>query len=156
MNWPQLNWSLFQSHLSGEDTEWVMAADEVVVTKSGKKTYGLERFFSSIYGKTVPRLCFFSLSLINVKRRSSHPMLLEPIIKEAAASCPKGTSSVKEKKSGRPKGSSNRNLKEVPECQDTLRPPLMRNECRIRGATEEIHDAQRYYRFTLQRGYRPR
>ncbi|QEP41784.1 DUF4277 domain-containing protein [Ectothiorhodospiraceae bacterium BW-2] len=43
-----------------------------------------------------------------------------------------------------------------PECQDTLRPPLMRNECRIRGATEEIHDAQRYYRFTLQRGYRPR
>ncbi|QEP43809.1 Rpn family recombination-promoting nuclease/putative transposase [Ectothiorhodospiraceae bacterium BW-2] len=44
----------------------------------------------------------------------------------------------------------------APECQDTLRPPLMRNECRIRGATEEIHDAQRYYRFTLQRGYRPR
>ncbi|QEP42083.1 hypothetical protein D5085_02380 [Ectothiorhodospiraceae bacterium BW-2] len=91
INWPQLNWSLFQSHLLGEDTEWVMAADEVVVTKSGKKTYGLERFFSSIYGKTVPGLCFFSLSLINVKRRSSHPMLLEPIIKEAAASCPKGT-----------------------------------------------------------------
>ncbi|QEP44501.1 CRISPR-associated endonuclease Cas3'' [Ectothiorhodospiraceae bacterium BW-2] len=46
--------------------------------------------------------------------------------------------------------------KAPPECQDTLRPPLMRNECRIRGATEEIHDAQRYYRFTLQRGYRPR
>ena len=111
--WPQLNWALFQSHLSGGYTEWVMAADEVVVTKSGKKTYGLERFFSSIYGKTVPGLCFFSLSLINVKRRSSHPMLLEPIIKEAAASCPKGTSSVKEKKSGRPKGSRNRNLKEV-------------------------------------------
>ncbi|QEP42214.1 hypothetical protein D5085_03115 [Ectothiorhodospiraceae bacterium BW-2] len=41
INWPQLNWSLFQGHLLGEDPEWVMAADDVVVTKSGKKTYGL-------------------------------------------------------------------------------------------------------------------
>jgi putative transposase len=34
-----------------------------VVTKSGKTTYGLDRFFSSLYGKAVPGLCFLSLSV---------------------------------------------------------------------------------------------
>jgi hypothetical protein len=42
------------------------------VTKSGKMTYGLDRFFSSLYGKTVPGLCFLSLSLLSVKRRTSY------------------------------------------------------------------------------------
>ena len=84
MNWGQLHWLLIREHLLGEETEWLLAGDEVVVTKSGKKTHGLNRFFSSIYGKVVPGLCFLSLSLISVKRRCSYPLRLEPIVKEAA------------------------------------------------------------------------
>ena len=45
-----MHWWLIRTHLLGEDTEWLLAGDEVVVTKSGKQTYGLGRFFSSLYG----------------------------------------------------------------------------------------------------------
>jgi hypothetical protein len=31
-----------------------------------KYCYGLDRFFSSLYGKVVPELCFLSLSLLRV------------------------------------------------------------------------------------------
>jgi len=50
--------------------------NETTVTKSGKKTYGLGRFFSSIYGRAVPGLEFFSLSLISVKRHKAYPILM--------------------------------------------------------------------------------
>jgi len=37
-----------------QDDVIVMAGDDVVVTKAGKQTHGLGRFFSSLYGKKVP------------------------------------------------------------------------------------------------------
>jgi hypothetical protein len=37
-----------------DETPWLLAGDEVVVSKSGKKTHGLDRFFSSVVGKTIP------------------------------------------------------------------------------------------------------
>jgi putative transposase len=111
INWGQIHWLLVREHLLGEETEWLLAGDEVVVTKAGKKTHGLDRFFSSLYGKTVPGLCFLSLSLINVKRRCSSPLRLEPVVREAAQSCPKAPKARRAK--GRPKGSANRNRREV-------------------------------------------
>ena len=36
INWSQVHWLLIQEHLLGEETEWLLAGDEVVVTKSGK------------------------------------------------------------------------------------------------------------------------
>lgn len=63
----------------------MVAGDHVVVTKAGKKTYGLDRFFSSLYGKTVPGLSFLSLSLISVQRRTSYPALTEQVEKAPAA-----------------------------------------------------------------------
>ena len=58
-----------------------MSGDHVVVTKAGKMTYGLDRFFSSLYGKAVPGLCFLSLSLLSVKRRTSYPVVTEQVEK---------------------------------------------------------------------------
>jgi putative transposase len=91
----------------------LLAGDEVVVSKSGKKTHGLDRFFSSVVGKTIPGLCFLSLSLISVQRRCSYPLRLEPILKETAASCPKASKAGRGKDRGRPKGSRNGNRREV-------------------------------------------
>ena len=125
IDWAQVHWWLIRTHLLGEDTEWLLAGDEVVVTKSGKQTYGLGRFFSSLYGKTVPGLCFLNLSLINVNRGCSHTVRLEPILKGPADSSPKGqktgnkakashrTNATPAKPKGRPKGSRNRNRREV-------------------------------------------
>ena len=94
----------------------MIAGDEVVVTKSGKKTYGIGRFFSSLYGKAIPSISFLALSLISVNNRSSHPLMMEQIVKEdlpvekptvTKKSCPKKA------KRGRPTGSSNKSKKDV-------------------------------------------
>ena len=62
LHWCQLNWLLIRHHLLDADDVVLMSGDHVVVTKSGKTTYGLDRFFSSLYGKAVPGLCFLSRS----------------------------------------------------------------------------------------------
>jgi putative transposase len=113
LNWGQLHWLLIRHHLLGDETTWLLAGDEVVVSKSGKQTHGLDRFFSSVFGRTIPGLCFLSLSLISVQRRCSYPLRLEPIIKAAAANCPKAPKASRRKGRGRPKGSANGNRREV-------------------------------------------
>ncbi len=113
LSWGQVHWLVIRQHLLGDETQWLLAGDEVVVSKSGKKTHGLDRFFSSVVGKTIPGLCFLSLSLISVQRRCSYPLRLEPILKEAAASCPKAPKAGRGKGRGRPEGSRNGNRREV-------------------------------------------
>jgi len=51
------------------------------VTKAGDTTYGPDRFFSSIFGKTVPGLSFFTFSLISTKRRTSYPLITQQMIR---------------------------------------------------------------------------
>src|SRR5262247_4749940 len=77
VNWCHLNWLLLRHHVLDADDVVVMSGDHVVVTKSGKMTSGLDRFFSSLYGQTVSGLCFLSLSLLSVKRRRSYPVMTE-------------------------------------------------------------------------------
>src|SRR5206468_7316805 len=85
LSWGTLQWVLIRHHLFEHDDVLVMGGDEVVVTKSGKQTYGLDRFFSSLYGKRVPGLDFLSLSLISVKRRTSYPVMMEQLDTEHTA-----------------------------------------------------------------------
>ena len=40
---------------------YLLAGDEVVISKAGKKTYGLDRFFSSLISKPISGLSFFTL-----------------------------------------------------------------------------------------------
>ena len=58
--WATLFWVFFRQHLYRTEDVYLLAGDEVVVTKAGKHTYGLDRFFSSLYGKPVPGLSFFT------------------------------------------------------------------------------------------------
>ena len=78
-----------------------------------QKTYGLDRFFSSLYGKPVPGLSFFSLSLISVKARISYPVMMEQVLKEEEKSDEKTSGKKQNRKRGRPKGSKNKNRREV-------------------------------------------
>jgi putative transposase len=125
LDWDQLQWLLIRTHLVDPDDVIVASGDHVVVTKAGKQTHGLDRFFSSLYGKTVPGLCFLSLSLISVKHRKSYPALMEQVEKpsetipsapaQAAKKKRQGQSAAKAKRhgGGRPKGSTNRHPREV-------------------------------------------
>src|SRR5215217_3131979 len=78
LSWGKVQWVLIRHHLLDPDDVIVLGGDDVVVTKSGKKTHGLDRFFSSLYGKAVPGWCFLSVSLMSVKRRTAYPVLMEP------------------------------------------------------------------------------
>ncbi|MCG6138953.1 MAG: transposase, partial [Nostoc sp. LLA-1] len=46
--WATLFWLFFRQHLFRANEVYLLAGDEVVVSKSGKQTYGLDRFFSSL------------------------------------------------------------------------------------------------------------
>jgi len=114
--WVKVNWFLIRHHLLTPTDTILIGGDETVATKSGQKTYGLDRFFSSLYGKPVPGLSFFSLSLISVKERTSYPVMMEQVIKEEKKTDKKGAGKkVKKqtKKRGRPKGSQNKNRRDV-------------------------------------------
>lgn len=52
-----------------------------VVTKAVKETHGLDRFFSRLYGKPVPGLSFFALSLVSVQQSKSFPIHIEQTLK---------------------------------------------------------------------------
>lgn len=117
--WASLLWLFVRRHLLQADHEYVLAGDETVVTKAGKQTHGLDRFFSSIYGKAVPGLAFFALSLVSVQERRAYPLLVEQRIrteaeKQAARTKqkPKKRSTGKQK-SGRPKGSKNQDKTQI-------------------------------------------
>ena len=52
--WAMLFWVFFRQHVHRPDEVYLLVGDEVVVTKAGKHTYGLDRFFSSLYGTPIP------------------------------------------------------------------------------------------------------
>ena len=100
-DWSKLRWALIKQYLSikGTGGAWLIAGDEVVVTKSGKETHGLAKFYSSLQKRPVPGLCFLNLSLINVETRKSYPLVAEQLVRdEVKETAPKA---VKKKASGR-------------------------------------------------------
>ena len=123
--WASVNWLFIQHHLLDPTDTILIGGDETVVTKAGHQTYGLERFFSSLYGKAVPGLSFFSLSLISVNQRTSYPVMMEQTIKEAeekpVKKAPRKKGKKSAKKRGRPQGCQNKNRREV-----ELKPYLIR------------------------------
>ena len=119
----------FRQHLFRPDDVYLLAGDEVVVTKAGKKTYGLDRFFASIYQHPVPGLAFFSLALVSTTERRAFPIRLDQVVRtdaEKAASKAKATAKktpepAPKRKPGRPKGSTNK-----PKGEMSLSPELQR------------------------------
>jgi len=87
----------------------------VVVTKSGKQTYNLGKFYSSIQNQTVAGLCFINLSLIDVESRKAYPLLSEQFIREdVKKTAPKAAKKKSVKgKAGRTKGCKNKSRTEV-------------------------------------------
>lgn len=115
ISWAKVNWFFIRHHLLEPQSPVLLVGDGSTVTKAGKKTYGLDRFYSSLYGKPVPGLSFFSFSLVSIKERISHPVVTEQVLKpEAEGASPKKKKSKKAGKPGRPKGSKNKNRRDIP------------------------------------------
>src|SRR5215211_3036996 len=114
--WAQIFWLLFCTHHFQPDDVYILAGDEVVVTKAGKKTFGLDRFFSGVLQKVVPGIAFFSLALISTKTRRAFPLRLEQVVRseeekaafKAKAAAKKAKPPAAKRDPGRPKGSKNK------------------------------------------------
>ena len=114
----------FKAHFYQPGTEYLLVGDESVVTKAGKQTHGLDRFFSSIFNKPVAGLAFFALSLVSMEERKSYPLLVEQVIrseaekaatkaKKAEKAKKRSKSSKRKGKRGRPKGSKNKDKRQI-------------------------------------------
>ena len=122
--WLRINWALSCHQLKETVGIFLLVGDETVVTKSGKKTYGLDRYFSSIYKRAVPGLAFFGISLVSVEEQHSTMLLMEQLQKEESTTAQSRPSAKKSKgkkkgksqpksKGGRPKGSKNKNRRDI-------------------------------------------
>lgn len=140
--WKALHWLFFRLKFLKQSVAYIIAGDEVVASKVGKETYGLDRFFSSIQQGMISGLSFFTFSLVNVSEARSYPLQITQVVRSAeekAASKAKTetkrpTSKTAEKrKRGRPKGSKNKSKKEV-----TLNPELLRIQTALKNLLETI------------------
>src|SRR5712691_3002493 len=127
--WATLFWVCFRHQVYRSEDVYLLVGDEVVVTKAGKITHGLDRFFASLYGKAVPGLAFFTLSLVSVQARRSFPLRVEQVVRsDAEKAASKAKAAAKKAKApgaprrpGRPKGSKN-----TPKADGTFTPELLR------------------------------
>ena len=141
--WATLLWVFFREYLWCPGETYLLAGDEVVVTKSGKKTSGLDRFFSSLSGKSVSGLSFFALSLVSIEQRHSFPVRLEQTLltdEEKQQKAEKAKRKGKPSKSdstknlgGRPKGSKTKKKTEV-----MLSPELLRIKDWIQALLKQL------------------
>jgi putative transposase len=143
--WPQLFWLFFRQHLWTPEDVYILAGDEVVVTKAGNArrapAFGLDRFFSSIYQKAVPSVAFFSLALISTTTRRAFPLRLEQVVRtdaekaasKAKAAAKKTKSPGPKRKPGRPKGS-----KTKPKAEVIFSPELQRIQTMLKAQLQLI------------------
>jgi putative transposase len=127
--WKALQWWFFRERFWKLEDEYIVAGDEVVVSKAGKQTYGLDRFFSGVQQQVIPSLSFFVFSLVNVREEQSYPLQATQQVKsaeekaasKAKAEAKKVKKTAEPKKPGRPKGSKNKGKEAV-----VLKPELLR------------------------------
>lgn len=105
INWLQVHWILLRTHLLKSDRVYLLAGDEVVVSKAGKKTHGVGRFYSGLAQRVIPSVTFLGLSLIDVEQRQSYPLCVEQIM--PVEKSPEPPPSKPKRGRGRPKGSRN-------------------------------------------------
>lgn len=110
--WAMLCWVFVRQHVYRPGEVYLLAGDEVVVTKAGKHTDGLDRFCARLYSQVVPGLAVCARSWVSVQERRSCPMRVEPIVRstveqaasKAKAEAKKTPPSTPRRGPGRPRG----------------------------------------------------
>jgi putative transposase len=140
--WKAIHWLFVRLKFLKPTSQYFLAGDEVVDSKAGRETYGLDRFFSSIQQRVISGLAFFTFSLVDVEAERSYPLQMTQVVRsleEKAASkvkkeAKKAAAKTSEKrKRGRPKGSKNQSKKEV-----VLNPELLRIQTALKSLLETI------------------
>jgi len=118
IDWLAVNWGFFALFVYDRTGVYLLVGDETVVRKSGKKTFGLDRFFSSLADKAIPSVACFSLALVHVGRRQAYSLSNEQVVrsqeekqhakKRQQQRKARAKNNAATKRPGRPKGSKNR------------------------------------------------
>jgi hypothetical protein len=111
--WAAILWIFVRTHLLTPGDRYLLVGDECVVTKAGTETYGVDRFFASVFGKPVPGVSLFALALVSCTERQAFPVQITQIVREPAES-PRPTAPATKRKPGRPKGSSTQAKADAP------------------------------------------
>ena len=126
--WLKIFFLFFKRYLFDVKFEYLLAGDESVITKSGKLTFGLDRFYAGLLKKVVKSIAIFSLSIISVQERRSYPLQVEQVVRS-----PEEKAVAKAKKAKRVKKKSN------PKKKVTLTPELLRIQNAIK---KQLHILQ--------------
>ncbi|MCI0712900.1 MAG: transposase, partial [Chloroflexi bacterium] len=105
LNWLLLHWTLIKIHVLKPTGCYVLAGDEVVVSKAGKKTHGVGRFYSGLAQRVIPSVSLLALAVIDVQQRRSYPLHIQQLV--PAPSHAKNSDPPAKRPRGRPKGSQN-------------------------------------------------
>jgi putative transposase len=105
LDWAALLWAIVRIHLLEPDGEYLLAGDEVVISKAGKTTHGRGRFYSSVAQRAINSVSFMAVSLIDVQARRAYPLQVEQ--RQPPVPTPKSVDPLPKRQHGRPKGSRN-------------------------------------------------
>lgn len=129
--WRDVLIRFFLQQLYDKTDTYLLVGDETVVGKAGKKTYGLDWFFSSLAGKPIPGIACFGIALVSQKRRRAYPLCAEQVVRSEAekqqARQNKLTRQQRKakqtppRKRGRPQGSKNKNKAALPLSEELQR-----------------------------------
>ena len=158
IDWTQVQWLFLRRFVDFQDGVYILAGDETPVGKAGKQTYGVDRFFSSVIGKPIPAVAFFSIALIDTMKRQAYSLSTEQVIrtseekeqtkirkqKRNARTKKQDKKQEEKRRPGRPKGSKNKNKAEL-----TLSPELQRIQAQTKTVLARIQDKIRIGYFVL-------
>lgn len=117
IDWSRLMVACVALWFADEESIFLLAGDETVVTKAGKQTHGLDRYYASIYGRAIRGLAFMAFSLISVQQETAYPVRMEQVTRKQAlcGQREKPTKAQKKQqgKRGRPRGSKNKTRRDV-------------------------------------------
>jgi putative transposase len=139
--WAVLFWVFFRQHLHRPDDSYILAGDEVVVSKAGDCTHGLDRFFAGLQSRVIPGLAFFTLALISTQARRSFPVRIEQVVRHEAekvasrakTAAKRARKPAASRQRGRPKGSKNKAA-----CAVVLSPELLRIQAMLEAQLKLI------------------
>ena len=90
--WLLIRLSLFKSFFFHPKTTYLFAGDETTEPKSGKSSYGLGRFYSSIFKRPIPSVSFLGLSMVNTQTGKSSILSVEQLVKDKPSKSKKNKS----------------------------------------------------------------
>jgi len=105
LDWAVMLWTIVRVHLLEPDGEYLLAGDEVVISKAGKATHGCGRFYSSLAQRPINSVSFMAVSLIDGAARCAYP--LQVAQREPPGPAEKPVEPPPKRQRGRPKGSQN-------------------------------------------------